>query len=100
MARRRRGVPPVIAYWWKPPSMARGGASCGPGGAPRGARRAAAQPERPPAVVGLDVRPADVDDDVEVLHEPVDDRLLDEGRGEREPHAHPGHPGHRLSRPR
>src|SRR3990172_3673821 len=145
MARRRRGVPQVIAYWWKSPSMARwaassssrGGAKFGtPGGglpppcwlttrvisrmtdsvkpwtrreitrrlrehdvalervhldarllepadAALEGRLVAVQLERHPPVVGLDVGPADVDDDVEGVHEAGDDRLPGGGRGGR-----------------
>src|SRR5215831_13411235 len=51
--------------------------------------------ERYPAVIGLHVGPADVDHDVEVLHEPVHDRLLDERRREGQADTHAGHREHR-----
>src|SRR3989442_11037594 len=55
--------------------------------------------ERHPAVIGLDVGAPDVDHDVEVLDEPVDDRLLDERRREREADTHAGHREHRARLP-
>src|SRR5712692_978233 len=48
-----------------------------------------------PAVVGLDVRAADIGDDVEVLDEVIDHRLLYQLGGKGQPHAHPGHALHR-----
>src|SRR3972149_7708279 len=42
-----------------------------------------------PAVVGLDVCPPDVGDDVEVLHQVVDDGLLDPLGRKGQPHPHP-----------
>src|SRR3972149_11146310 len=156
MARRRRGVPRGIAYWWKSPSIARWAASStsrggGKFGIPcarltppwwittrvisrmtdsvnpwtrfeitRGlrdhdvvldrvhlhagllepadaARERGLLPvelQRDPSVVGLHVGAPDVDDDVEVLDQTVDDRLLDEMRGERQPHPPAGHRRH------
>src|SRR5215470_17421116 len=51
--------------------------------------------ERHPAVISLHVGPADVDHDVEVLHQPIHDRLLDEGRREGQADTHAGHREHR-----
>src|ERR671925_62381 len=106
MARRRLGVPHVIAYWWKSPSIARCAASSSSGGGekfgipwarltppswlttrvisrmtdsvfdpPPAARErlfARLHLQRDPAVVRLHVGAADVDDDVEVLHQPIE----------------------------
>src|SRR5213594_4423897 len=47
--------------------------------------------EHHPAVVGLHVGAADVDHDVEVLHEPVDDRFLNQCRRKGEADAHTDH---------
>src|SRR3989442_11174646 len=47
--------------------------------------------EHHPSVVGLHVGAADVDHDVEVLHEPVDDRFLNQRRRKGEADAHAGH---------
>src|SRR6185503_4460613 len=52
-----------------------------------------------PAVVALDVGPADVGHEIEILHEMVDDGLAHEFGRERQPHAHaalrPAHGGYR-----
>src|SRR3989442_15351144 len=52
--------------------------------------------ERHPPVVGLHVGAADVDHDVEVLHEPVHDRLLNERGRKGEADTHAGHREHRA----
>src|SRR5206468_8599604 len=49
---------------------------------------------------GLDVGPPNVDDEVEVLDQTVDDRLLDQLRRERQPYAYARHREHRLNGPR
>src|SRR5437867_3251409 len=53
--------------------------------------------ERHPAVVSLHVGAADVDHEVEVLHETIDDRLLDECRRKGQADAHAGHREHQLN---
>src|SRR5262245_11611852 len=154
MAWRRRGVPQVMAYWWKSPSRARcaastssrGGGKFGmpcarlmplywlftrvisrmtdsvkpwtrfeipiiapppsrqhhvaldgvhrdalllePGHALLQAVLGALQLQHHPAVVALDVGPANVGHEVEVLHEMVDDGLAHEVGREGQPHAH------------
>src|SRR5215467_6796410 len=50
-----------------------------------------------PAVIRLHVGPSDVDHDVEVLHEPVHDRLLDERRRKGQADTHAGHREQRRS---
>src|SRR5262245_4332535 len=55
--------------------------------------------QRHPAVVGLHVGPADVDEDVEVLDEPIEDRLLDEAGGKGQSDAHPSHARNRGQLP-
>src|SRR5262249_33497942 len=47
--------------------------------------------ERHPAVIRLHVGPADVDHDVEVLHQAVHDRLLDERRRKGQADSHAAH---------
>src|SRR5712691_10119740 len=49
--------------------------------------------EHHPPVVGLHVGAADVDDDVEVLYQAVEDRLLDQVGREGQAHAQAGHGG-------
>src|SRR2546427_303525 len=56
--------------------------------------------ERHPSVVGLHLGAPDVGDEVEVLDQMVDDRLLDELRGKRQPDAYARHREHRLNGPR
>src|SRR5205809_3485018 len=163
MARRRLGVPHVIAYWWKSPSIARWAASSSAfGGGKLGMPWARFTPpswsttrvisrmtdsvkpwtrfeitrrtisgddyitlegidlhpavpepldpaferalvalelERHPAVVGRHVGAADVDHDVEVLHEAIDDGLLDERRRKGQANARAGHCRHLDQRP-
>src|SRR2546427_2066640 len=55
--------------------------------------------ERHPAVVGRHVGAADVDHDVEVLHEAIDDGLLDERRRKGQANACAGHCRHLDQRP-
>src|SRR5262249_16023880 len=50
-----------------------------------------------PSVVGLHVGATDVHYDLEVLHQTVDDRLLDQVGRERQAHAETGHGQHRRS---
>src|SRR2546430_16145268 len=64
-----------------------------------GAPWLAVELERHPAVVGLHVGAPDVDDDVEVLHEPVDDRLLHEVRRKRQTQAQARRRAHRAQWP-
>src|SRR3989442_1597821 len=47
--------------------------------------------EHHPPVVALHVGAGDVDHDIEVLHEPVDDRFLNQCRRKGEADAHAGH---------
>src|SRR3989304_5798895 len=70
MARRRRGVPQVIAYWWKSPSTARGAASSSSRGGGEVPQRPGGRGEfRPPR---RRVAPAVLVDDAGHL---ADDRL-------------------------
>src|SRR5712691_4034121 len=162
MARRSDGVPQVIAYWWKSPSMARWAASTSSRGGgklgmpwarlmpsywlltrvisrmtdsvkpctrleiiwrpsgeddvvldgidrdalplePRHSRfqplGGAFQLEHAPAVIGPDIGAPDIGDEVEVLHQAIDEGPLDQLGGKGQAHAQPGHGPH-VSGPR